>query len=206
MRPQGLRVPVGVTRTQSAENWNVTTSDICTRCVCRSIYVYIILEKTKVMANKQTIANTLTVVKLQHWVSLAPLYGSVYITVLNCVCYVMFIWWFVLYYMHCPAWQILCNLAFVLQSTRTLDTGFWGPHRGLLLDRAGEFRPPDPLLVPPIANSWLCPCTSPPSHSTVCNTSPYSRSPLGNEDPHLTKGSLGSRNLHHKQVLDLFSR
>jgi len=32
-----------------------------------------------------------------------------------CVCYVTFIWWFVLYYMHCPVWQILCNPAFVLQ-------------------------------------------------------------------------------------------
>jgi len=39
-----------------------------------------------------------TIVKLRHWVSLAPLFGSVYITVLNCVCYVMFIWWFVLHY------------------------------------------------------------------------------------------------------------
>jgi len=27
----------------------------------------------------------------------------------------MFIWWFVLYYMHCPTWQPLCNTAFVLQ-------------------------------------------------------------------------------------------
>jgi len=42
------------------------------------------------------------------------LLGSDYITVLNCVCYVH-IWWFVLYYMHCPAWQILCNPAFMQQ-------------------------------------------------------------------------------------------
>jgi len=42
------------------------------------------------------------------------LLGSVYITVLNCVCYVH-IWWFVLYYTHCPAWQILCNPAFMQQ-------------------------------------------------------------------------------------------
>jgi len=43
-------------------------------------------------------------VNSRHWVSLAPLFGSVYITVLNCVCDVMFIWWFVSYYLHCPAW------------------------------------------------------------------------------------------------------
>jgi len=56
-----------------------------------------------------------TIVNLWHWVSLVPLFGSMYIAVLNCVCYVMFIWWSVLYYMHCPAWLILCNPAFMLQ-------------------------------------------------------------------------------------------
>jgi len=61
------------------------------------------------------VVSVCTIVNLWHWVSLAPLFGSVYITVLNCVCYVMFIWWFVLYYMHCPTWQILCNPAFMLQ-------------------------------------------------------------------------------------------
>jgi len=61
------------------------------------------------------VVSVCTIVNLRHWVSLAQLFGNVYITVLNCVCYVMFIWWFVLYYMHCPAWQILCNPAFVLQ-------------------------------------------------------------------------------------------
>jgi len=43
------------------------------------------------------VVSVCTIVNLRHWVSLAPLFGSVYITVLNCVCYVMFIWWFVLY-------------------------------------------------------------------------------------------------------------
>jgi len=53
---------------------------------------------------------------LRHWVGLVLLFGSVYITVLNCICYVTFIWWFVFYYIHCPAWQILCNPAFVLHN------------------------------------------------------------------------------------------
>jgi len=66
------------------------------------------------------VVSVCTTVNLRHWVSLAPLFGSVYTTVLNCVCYVMFIWWFVLYYMHCPAWQILCNPAFVLQYKKTI--------------------------------------------------------------------------------------
>jgi len=46
-------------------------------------------------------------VNLRHSISLAPLCGSVYITVLNCVYYVMFIWWFVFHYMYCPAWHML---------------------------------------------------------------------------------------------------
>jgi len=58
------------------------------------------------------VVSVCTIVNLRHWVSLAPLFGSVYITVLNCICYAMFIWWFLFYYMHCPAWQILCNPAF----------------------------------------------------------------------------------------------
>jgi len=67
-----------------------------------------------------TVISVCTTVNLRHWVRLVPLFGSVYITVLNCVCYVMFIWWFVFYYMHCPAWQILCNPAFVLQYNKTI--------------------------------------------------------------------------------------
>jgi len=59
-----------------------------------------------------------TIVNLRHWVSLAPLFGSVYITVLNCVglCHVMFIWWFVLYYIctvlrgrYCAIQHSCCN-------------------------------------------------------------------------------------------------
>jgi len=34
-----------------------------------------------------------TIVNLRHWVSLVSLFGSMYFTVLNCVCYVMFVWW-----------------------------------------------------------------------------------------------------------------
>jgi len=41
------------------------------------------------------VVSVCTIVHLRHWRSLAPLFGSVYITVLNCICYVMFIWWFV---------------------------------------------------------------------------------------------------------------
>jgi len=61
------------------------------------------------------VVSVYTIINLWHWISLVPLFGSVYITVLNCVCYVMFMWWFVLYFMHCSAWQVLCNPAFILQ-------------------------------------------------------------------------------------------
>jgi len=37
------------------------------------------------------VVSVCTIVNLRHLVSLAPLFDSVYITVLNCVCYVMFI-------------------------------------------------------------------------------------------------------------------
>jgi len=52
----------------------------------------------------------------------AAIWQCVCITVLNCVRYVMFIRWFALYYMHCPAWQILCNPAFVLQYNKYKKT------------------------------------------------------------------------------------
>jgi len=41
--------------------------------------------------------------------------ASIWQHVVNCACCIMSIWWFVLYYMHCPAWQILYNPAFMLQ-------------------------------------------------------------------------------------------
>jgi len=36
------------------------------------------------------VVSVCTIVNLRHRVSLAPLFGSMYITVLNCICYVVF--------------------------------------------------------------------------------------------------------------------
>jgi len=57
--------------------------------------------KFSIMCMCLIVVSVCTIVKLRHWVSLAPLFVIVYITVLNCVCYLMFIWWFVLYYCIC---------------------------------------------------------------------------------------------------------
>jgi len=43
------------------------------------------------------------IVNLRHRVSLAPLFGSVYITVLNCVCYVHMMICVLLYALSCVA-------------------------------------------------------------------------------------------------------
>jgi len=42
------------------------------------------------------VVSVCAIVNLWDWVSFAPLFGSVYrpITVLNCICYIMFVWWF----------------------------------------------------------------------------------------------------------------
>jgi len=49
------------------------------------------------------------------------------------------------------------------KSTCIFVSSFWGlrlqtPTEALPLDPAREFCPPDLPLVPPLANSWLCPC------------------------------------------------
>jgi len=46
--------------------------------------------KLRLMSYQVFVVSICTIVNLRHCVNLAPLFGSVYIIVPNCVCYVMF--------------------------------------------------------------------------------------------------------------------
>jgi len=65
------------------------------------------------------VVSVCTIVKLRHWVSLVPLFGSVYITVVNCVCYVLFIWCTVLRGRYCVIQHSCCN------TNKTIIIIFW---------------------------------------------------------------------------------
>jgi len=95
--------------TQNNESINLLFTNIKSPISCVFCYIMCFI-----------VISVCTIVKLRHWVSLAPLFGIVYITVLNCVCYAMFIWWFVFYYMHCPVWHIICNPAFMQHTNKTI--------------------------------------------------------------------------------------